>query len=424
MPERPLSLFGGRGPSREMTPEERRASLVRLLLVVVVTIGLSVVTGALPFVLVVLALILMIMLHELGHFITAKAAGMKVTEYFLGFGPRLWSVRKGETEYGVKAIPAGGYVRIIGMSNLETIPQEDEPRTYRQQSFPRRLSVAIAGSTMHYVIAFILLFVLLAVVGLPDFDRPQPTIGAILEVEKGVSPAKEAGLQVGDRVVAVDGQRVSSWDDLPRFIRERPNEAVRFTVERDGRPIDLTIVPVKVVDRGESAVRIGIAPSYPVEKVGPIRALGRSLDGLYQGTRLTFKAMTSIFAPSQLKDYADQVVGQQPAGSSANEDRPVSVVGATRVAGELAQDHRFAELLSLLIGINIFVGIFNMIPLLPFDGGHVAIAVYERIRSRKGRPYHADVAKLLPLTSAVVVFLVVFGVAVIYLDIVRPISLE
>jgi membrane-associated protease RseP (regulator of RpoE activity) len=408
-----------------MTPAERRASLIRLLVVVGVTIGLSVVSGALPFVLVVIALIVMIMLHELGHFVTAKAAGMKVTEYFLGFGPRLWSIRKGETEYGVKAIPAGGYVRIVGMSNLEPVAPADEPRTYRQQSFPRRLSVAIAGSAMHYVIAFILLLVLLTVVGLPDFDRPQPAIGAILEVKEGVSPAKDGGLRVGDRVVGVDGERVTRWDDLPRHIRTRPGEPIRFTVVRDGRTVGVTVVPVTIVDeRGQPAVRVGIAPSYPSEKVGPVRGLRRSLDGLYQGTRLTFKAMASIFTPGRLKDYADQVVGQQPAGSSDNEDRPVSVVGATRVAGELAQDHRFAELLSLLIGINIFVGIFNMIPLLPFDGGHVAIAIYERIRSRKGRRYHADVAKLLPLTSAVVVFLIVFGVAVIYLDIVRPVSLQ
>ena len=132
-----------------------------------IALAFSIVTGAFPFVLVVIALIVMIMLHELGHFLTAKWSGMKVTEFFLGFGPRLWSVRKGETEYGVKAIPAGGYVRIIGMSNLEEVDPADEPRTYRQQPFPRRLSVAVAGSTMHFIIAFVLLFVLLTGGGRP-----------------------------------------------------------------------------------------------------------------------------------------------------------------------------------------------------------------------------------------------------------------
>jgi len=157
-----------------------------------------------------------------------------------------------------------------------------------------------------------------------------------------------------------------------------------------------------------------------------VRGLDQSVRGIGNGTVLTVKALGSFFAPHRLKSYADQIVGQSSSqGSTAsNSDRPVSVVGATRVAGQLAEDHRFSELLLLLIGINIFVAIFNMIPLLPFDGGHVAIAVYERLRSRRGRRYHADVAKLLPLTSAVVVFLVVFGVAVIYLDIVRPISIQ
>jgi membrane-associated protease RseP (regulator of RpoE activity) len=418
-PAHPLSLFGRR-PSREMSAEERRASLIRLLVVVGVTIAISVVTGALPFVLIVLALIAMIMLHELGHFVTAKWAGMKVTEYFLGFGPRLWSVRKGETEYGVKAIPAGGYVRIVGMSNLEQVAPADEARTYRQQSFPRRLSVAVAGSTVHYIIAFVLLFVLLTAVGVPNYDRPLPTIGAVLEVTQGVSPAKDAGLRPGDRVVAVNGQPVKAWDDLPRLIRARGGERRQFTVERDGETRTITIVPVQV--DGKGPFRIGIAPSYPSERFGVVTGLGRSVDTLYDGTRLTFKAMGSLFAPGKLKDYADQVVGRQPASNNA--DRPVGVVGATRVAGELAQRHQYAEVLSLLIYINIFVGIFNMLPLLPFDGGHVAIAVYERIRTRRGRRYHADVSKLIPLTSAVVVFLIVFGAAVLYLDIVKPVSLQ
>src|SRR5438093_1315867 len=150
-----------------LTPHEQRANLVRLLLIIGVAVALALATGAFPTVVVISAILAMVMLHELGHFITAKWAGMKVTEFFLGFGPRLWSVRKGETEYGVKAIPAGGYVRIIGMSNLEKVEPADEARTYRQQSFPRRLSVAVAGSTMHYVMAFVLLFVLVTGVGVP-----------------------------------------------------------------------------------------------------------------------------------------------------------------------------------------------------------------------------------------------------------------
>ena len=421
-PDRPLSLFGGRRAPHEMTPDERRASLVRLLAVVGITLAFSIVTGAFPFVLVVIALIVMIMLHELGHFLTAKWSGMKVTEYFLGFGPRLWSVRKGETEYGVKAIPAGGYVRIVGMSNLEQIDPADEPRTYRQQSFPRRLSVAVAGSTMHYIIAFVLLFALVTAVGVPGTTL---TIGDVSKLQKGLSPAEQAGLRKDDRIVSVDGVRPNDWSALVRYVQKRPGKEIRFVVERKGAQVALTVVPAHANPEGQRVGFVGIAPHVRNTRVGPIAGLDQSVRGIGNGTVLTVKALGSFFAPHRLKNYADQIVGQTGQGSTAtNSDRPISVVGATRVAGHLAQDHRFSELLLLLIGINIFVAIFNMIPLLPFDGGHVAIAVYERLRSRKGRRYHADVAKLLPLTSAVVVFLVVFGVAVIYLDIVRPISIQ
>jgi membrane-associated protease RseP (regulator of RpoE activity) len=333
-------------------------------------------------------------------------------------------VRKGETEYGVKAIPAGGYVRIVGMSNLEKIDPADEPRTYRQQSFPRRLSVAVAGSTMHFIIAFVLLFVLVTGVGVPATTL---TIGEISKLEKGTTPAQRAGLLAGDRVVSVDGVRPADWDAVVRYVQKRPGKEIRFVVERKGAPVTLTVVPANVNPEGDRVGFVGIASQIENKRVGPVRGLDQTVRGIGNGTVLTVKALGSFFAPHRLKSYADQIVGQSSSsqGSTAsNSDRPVSVVGATRVAGHLAEDHRFSELLLLLIGINIFVGIFNMIPLLPFDGGHVAIAVYERLRSRRGRRYHADVAKLLPLTSAVVVFLVVFGVAVIYLDIIHPISIQ
>jgi membrane-associated protease RseP (regulator of RpoE activity) len=401
-----------------MSPEERRASLIRLLAVIVITLFFSTITGSLPFVLVVVALIVMIMLHELGHFLTAKWSGMKVTEYFLGFGPRLWSVRKGETEYGVKAIPAGGYVRIVGMSNLEQVDPVDEPRTYRQQSFPRRLSVAVAGSTMHFIIAFVLLLVLVTGVGLRTSTLQ---IGAVSRS----SPANAAGLQPGDLVLAVDGREPESWSDLVRYIRSRPGDTSEFIVERDGERVVLNITPARANPEGDRVGYIGVVPDSKVERVGPLVGLREAGVRLGRYTTLTVEAMGSIFSPDRLKGVADEVVGRDSSSDTqVSNDRPVSVVGFTRVAGQLAEDRRYEELLLLLVLINIFVGIFNMIPLLPLDGGHVVIAVYERLRSRRGRPYHADVAKLMPLTSAVVLFIVLFGVAIIYLDIVRPISLQ
>src|SRR5437588_9966690 len=187
---------------------DNRERLVRLGYFVAIVLVLAVITGFSPFLGVIFALIAIVMLHEFGHFVTAKWAGMKVSEYFFGFGPRLWSIRKGETEYGIKAIPVGGYVRILGMNNLEQVDPEDEPSTYRQKSYPRRLLVACAGSAMHFLIAFLLLVVIWAAVGYP---KPTTKIGTIFGAgAKGgeLSPAQKAGFHRNDQVLAVDGPLV------------------------------------------------------------------------------------------------------------------------------------------------------------------------------------------------------------------------
>ncbi|MEA2685577.1 MAG: hypothetical protein QOE93_772, partial [Actinomycetota bacterium] len=240
-------------------PDEGLGKLVPILAIIAVGIIWSIAAGTFPIVAFVLAIIAMVMIHETGHFITAKWSGMKVTEYFFGFGPRLWSIRKGETTYGIKALPLGGYVKIIGMSNLERgIDPADEPRTYRQQSYPKRVLVAIAGVVTHFVVAFLLLVMLWTVVGVPQNDKPTLTIGSISGLASGATPAVDAGLKVGDRIVSVDGQTVSNWDDLPTYIRRNADNPLLFVVERDGVLIDLTATPAPVERDGETVGFIGI----------------------------------------------------------------------------------------------------------------------------------------------------------------------
>ena len=198
---------GGPGDTRTHLEVDNRGALARLVMVLAAAVLAAVVTGVSETVLIVAALIVMILLHELGHFATAKWAGMKVTEYFVGFGPRLWSVRKGETEYGVKALPLGGYCKIVGMSNLEQVDPADEPRTYRQQPYWRRLSVGVAGSFMHYVMAFVLLWCILVFFGFPSGSRLE--VDRLYDLATGPSPAERAGLRLGDEVVGVDGRTLS-----------------------------------------------------------------------------------------------------------------------------------------------------------------------------------------------------------------------
>ncbi|HEX7459250.1 MAG TPA: site-2 protease family protein, partial [Acidimicrobiales bacterium] len=236
-------------------------SLVELGLVIAAIVALAIATDKVALLVVVVCLIVMIMLHELGHFLAAKHGHMKVTEYFLGFGPRLWSFRRGETEYGVKALPLGGYVKIPGMTNLEEVVTEDEERTYRQQPFHARLLVAVAGSAMHFLMAFVLLWVLLAFVGVPSGDKVG--VGELVAVGGRPGPAQVAGLRPGDVFVSVDGTAVKG-DPGPLIsaIHRHPGVPVTVVVSRHGVERTLVVTPVdgRTVHEPGATAPAGTAP--------------------------------------------------------------------------------------------------------------------------------------------------------------------
>jgi membrane-associated protease RseP (regulator of RpoE activity) len=409
-------------------PGEQRRALVRLGLVVAAAVIAAVVTDVVKTVAVVAALLLMIMLHEFGHFVTAKWSGMKVTEYFLGFGPRLWSVRKGETEYGIKALPLGGYVRIVGMSNIEPVEPEDEARTYRQQGYWKRLLVASAGSIMHFLIALVLLWTLFVFVGRPNYDKPKPVVDTLSRLETGPSPAQEAGFQVGDRIVSVDGRPVRLWDDLRDYIRTRPNADLHFVVDRRGQTLNLTahtidlesvrVKDVPAVDRPTGFIGIG-GGSPTIEKFGPLPGAGRAVTFLGTTTKQTVVALGDLFSAHGVRGYVDEVSGSGKTTDDPGAPRFLSPVGFVRVAGQAA-DTGWANTLLLLVLINVFVGIFNMLPVPPFDGGHVAIATYEAVRSRKGRRYFADGRKVVAAAYPVIALLLMIFVTSVFLDIAHP----
>ncbi|MGH9268847.1 MAG: M50 family metallopeptidase, partial [Acidimicrobiales bacterium] len=324
-------------------------------------------------------------------------------------------------------IPAGGYVKIIGMSNLETVDPADEPRTYRQQSFPRRLAVAVAGSTVHLILAFLLIFTVVSVVGVP---RASMRVGEVSALESGPSPAQQAGFEVGDRIISVDGQAFDEWSDLPPYIRANPGRALRFSVERDGRTIELVATPVDLANievegrpvATEPTGFVGIGPATAFERVNPIVGVGQAGRGVGVGVVEVVRALGRIFSPDGISNYFKLLSGQAPEGpGDGDENRFLSPVGFVKVASQAANTGLF-EVLSLLIAINLFVGVFNMLPMLPLDGGHVAIAVYERVRSRRGRRYQLDVARLMPATYLVFALILFIGVTSLYLDVVRPLA--
>ena len=415
------TIEDARAPGPDVQSAERR-KLLMLAGILTGGIVMSLMTGTFPVVGFCLAIAAVVMLHEAAHFAVAKLSGMKATEFFLGFGPRLWSVRKGETEYGIKALPLGGYVKIIGMSNLERdIDPADEPRTYRQATYPRRLAVALAGVATHFVLAFLLLVVLLSAVGVPNYDKPTLQVGALSRLDTGASPAVDAGFRVGDRIVAVNGTPVTAWDDVRSFISGNAGQPVTFLVDRKGVQQELRVVPTVLERNGEARGFVGISPRPAVETMGPVAASGEAVVDIWKLTTGSFAALGSFFSPGSLSNYADQLTNADGAASQSDDSRIISVVGVARIAGQAAESGAF-NVIYLLVLMNIFIGVFNLIPLLPLDGGHVAIATYERIRSRAGRRYQADVGKMMPVAAAVIVVLVLLGVTSIYLDIVRPLS--
>jgi membrane-associated protease RseP (regulator of RpoE activity) len=430
----------GGSPSAPDPPAYETGGLrLALLIAAVALAGLA---FGWPVLLVILGIVVMIFLHELGHYLTAKWAGMKVTEFFIGFGPKIWSFQRGETEYGFKVVPAGAYVRIIGMNNLDEVDPADEPRTYRQKSFPQRLLVVSAGSLMHFAQAFVLLVVLLGVVGFPGRSIANPPDRApaweINTVEDD-SAAQAAGLREDDLIVAVDGQPVSRYDELSdAFARAEVGDDVQLTIQRGGveRTVDAELrARPRGVPGGEAGspfLGVGTSKHFSDEPIGLGTAIVRAPGEMVRFTGQTFGAMAGFFSPRGISDFANNVgdandsdsgSGSGGSGSSADDDddRLISIIGVIQL-GSQDVENRAAFLLALFFSLNMFIGIFNMLPLLPLDGGHAAVAVYERIRSRPGRIYHADFAKLLPLTYAVVMGLVVLGVTAMYLDIVDPIS--
>ncbi len=411
------------------SPRRAVAELVGVALLITLV---AIATGSTDLLIVIVCIIVMVMVHELGHLLAAKRGGMKVTEYFLGFGPRLWSFTRGETEYGVKAFPLGGYVKIPGMTNLEEVDPADEPRTYREQPFHSRLLVAVAGSAMHFLMAFLLLWALLTFVGVANANQVQIQGAATVGGRPG--PAQVAGVRPGDIVVSVDGRPIAgNMDTLTSTIRDHPDQPVTVVVDRGGQRKTLTVVPANGRTLHEEGVVappgsapygiVGVSLGSPVQRATPLDALASTGSDLVRFTWASVIGVGHLFSPSGVAERFNQVTSAKAANQAAvNGTRVESIVGAVRTAGQAAHAG-FGDLLLILISINIFVGIFNLFPMLPLDGGHVAIAVYEKIRTgRRKVMYHADVAKLMPFTWLMLMFLGVLFATSLLTDILHPMA--
>lgn len=429
-------------------------------------------------VVIALGLAVSIALHEVGHLVPAKLFGVKVTQYMIGFGPTIWSRRRGETEYGLKALPFGGYIAMIGMfppakgervkedstgffrglvqdardSSAESISPGDESRAFYRLAVWKRIIVMFGGPLMNLVLGVVFFAILIMGFGLPQATT---TVGAVSECalpatserqtcEPGdpAAPGAAAGIEPGDRIVSIDGTAISSWSQSTAIIRDHPGDALDLVVERDGEEVALTVTPMvseryaldadgevvtdasgepRTVDAGFVGIESTIARvPQPVTEVLP--AVGEQTAGV---------AGIVINLPQRLVDVANAAFGP----GERDPDGPMSVVGVGRAAGEVAATaelpvvDKAAFMVGILGALNIALFVFNLIPLLPLDGGHIASALFEGVRRafaklfKRPDPGPVDLAKFMPVTFGVVILLGGMSALLIYADLVKPVNL-
>ncbi|MFI6297064.1 M50 family metallopeptidase [Nonomuraea sp. NPDC050790] len=426
------------------------------------------------FALFLLGLAASIALHELGHMIPAKRFGVRVTQYMVGFGPTIWSKRKGETEYGVKWIPLGGYIRMIGMlpprpgddptklrrvstgpfqgliDSARDMAQEevgpgDENRVFYRKKWWQKVIIMSGGPLMNFVLAFVFFAILLMFIGVQVYKpivSPQTTTCVIPATEQRAeckpgdpaTPAVKAGLKVGDEIVSFNGVKIASWEDAQEKIRSYGAGPAKLGIVRNGQPstLDVTLVAQDRPNREDpkkmdkNVGYLGVAPTrvYETQSIG---AVAGHMVGL-----------TGEVAKSML-NLPEKMVGVWHAAFSGEErDRqgPVGVVGAGRMGGEilssdvLSGKDKLAMFVSLLGGFNLAIGVFNLLPLLPLDGGHIAGGLWEGLKRAFARvlgrpePRYVDIAKVLPLTYVLAMVMIIMAGLLVYADVVNPIRLS
>lgn len=372
----------------------------------------------------IVALLASVMIHELGHYLTAKKFGMKVTEFFLGFGQKLWSTKRGETEFGLKAIPAGGYCRIEGMSPNDVMEIGEEGRAFYKASSARKLIVLGAGSFAHFLLGFFLLFFLFVGIG-------TPAATPILEKVLPDSAAASAGLLPGDEITAINGKVITDWPKDVLAIRGSNGKPVTLALKRGGQGLTFTIQPtLKDIGGGEKRWLIGFITSVEVKRTNAFTGVKRSVLATKELTSASFKALL------KLPEKIPALWGQTVAGEKRDPNGLVGVVGVARVTGQVADSEkltlreRFSTFIIIIASLNIFVGIFNLLPILPLDGGHMAVAIADAIRAAfarlRGRPRPApiDVLVLTPVTMVVFVILVTLTLLLLVADIINPVILN
>jgi membrane-associated protease RseP (regulator of RpoE activity) len=409
-PRRPFDLEPRDNPNPVELTRSQAIIRMSLLLAAILALGVFYNWWAVAF---IFGLLICIFLHEVGHYVAAKRAGMKVTQFFMFFGPRIWSFKRGETEYGVRAIPAGAFVKVPGMHNLDPdVDPADEPRTYRAAPFHSRLAMASAGTLMHFAIALVCFFMAFAF-----FGRVHPAdtwaIRGEVNAPRPGTPAGDADLRPGDRIVAIDGVQFTNFEATAAYWKERPGQTLSFLIDRDGQQIPKSITIAESTNECRTGGFLGVAPRWDdtVKRDAPHAAVGQSVVAFGTTVGQSVQGFGKIFSASGVKNY-----GKSLTTNCQSNERLVSPIGFAKIGSQVAKSG-WGNSLLFFAGVNIFIGMFNWFPLLPFDGGHMAIAIYEKIRGgKRNKGFRADVAKLLPFSYGLMIIMGMLTIGNVFLD--------
>jgi membrane-associated protease RseP (regulator of RpoE activity) len=385
-------------------------------------------TSLLGITLFVLALMLAIVLHEAGHFATAKFFGMKVERFFLGFGPTIWSFQRGETEYGVKAFPLGGFCKIAGMSPYENdgnFLEEDRSvkpaaapappeRQFRNKPAWQRSIVLAAGSFTHFVVAILLIWMVLVSIGIGT-GQATTTIDRTVPLNAGTpSPAQTGGLEAGDQLVVVAGTPVESFEQLRAVLADKGGQSITIEYVRDGQRRSTTVTPVEQDGRGF----LGFQPSEETSRIGVLAAIPESVELFWDTTVATVKGLGGFVTglANRMSTPEPAPAGGGGGGGEVRDGGPIGIVGITRLAGQAVANNQWAVFIAILIQLNIVVGVFNLLPLPPMDGGYLAFVLWQVVTRRE-----VDLRKVVPVAALIVGLLVMLTVGLVWLDITNPV---
>ena len=385
----------------------------------------------------IVALLFSVMVHEFGHYITARKFGMKVTEFFLGFGKRIWSTQRGETEFGIKAIPAGGYCKIAGMTVRDEMEVGEADRAFVKASSGRKFIVLGAGSFLHFLLGFLVLLILYIGVGTNQITSQVAQVSDCIPIASEQcsatsipSPAKAAGLRAGDYILAINNHPVKNWVDDVQLIRDSADKELTLSIFRDGEKITVKATPVKRIVNREVRGILGIVNEIKNRRSDPIAATKESAS--LSKDFLTSSVKSLVALPAKIP----ALWGQTFEHKARDANGLVGIVGVAQVSGQVSASdqmswsERIGAFLLIVASLNFFVGIFNLLPILPLDGGHMAVAIgdegralFARLRG-KPRPAPIDVNVLAPITMVVFIFLAALTLMLLVADIINPVNLN